>query len=58
MLEQMTGKYDCAFTQKLQKHVMNILCASHKEHEKEKSDTRVILVQLWSDDFEAPKIKA
>ncbi len=56
--DEVTGSHYCAFIQKLHMNVVNILAATHNELEMMTSDTRVILVQLWSDGFEAHKIKA
>ena len=56
--DKVTGNYDCAFIRKLHKHVANILHTTRHELDDVTPDTRVTLVQLWSDGFEAHKIKA
>ena len=56
--DKVTGNYDCAFIRKLHKHIVNILHTICHELYDVTPDTRVILVRLWSDGFEAHKIKA
>ena len=56
--DKVTGNYDCAFIRKLHNHVVNNLHTTRHELDDVTPDTRVILVQLWSDGFEAHKIKA
>ena len=56
--DKVTGSYDCAFIRKLHNHVVNILHTTRHELDDVTPDTRVILVRLWSDGFEAHKIKA
>ena len=56
--DKVTGSYDCAFIRKLHNHVVNNLHTTSHELDHVTPDTRVIFVRLWSDGFEAHKIKA
>lgn len=56
--DSVTGDYHFTFIQNLHEHVLNMLSTTTNELENVTPDTRVILVRLWADGFEAHKIKA